>query len=773
MPVGSILGSSVLRTEDAPLLVGAAEFVEDLPAPGALSAAFVRSTVAHARITALQLDQARNMPGVVGLYGAEDLGLKPFGVEEGVPSGFSRPALASEIVRFVGEPLAVVLAETRATAMDAAEAVVVDFDPLPVLTDAASALAPDAPILFPEVGTNLALEEHQARDEGALEDAEVVVRIRLVNQRLAPLPLEPNAILAVPDDETGGLRVWVPHQAPFLFRDEVAEHLGLEADRLHVIVPAVGGAFGSKAFCYPEQLCVVALALRLGRPIRFVESRSENLTAMFHGRAQVQDVELGATRDGAITRLRVVVHADMGAYPRGTYLPDLTRQMASGAYRIPRIDFVARSVVTNTTPIEQYRGAGRPEAATMIERAMDVLALDLGRDPVELRRQNLIPSDAFPYRSATDAIYDVGDYERALDEAVRLAGYQDLRKEQAARRARKDPIQLGVGVSVYAEITAWGSEFGSVEVHPDGSVRVRTGTSPHGQGHETAFAQLASGTLGIPMAHITVVHSDTNLVRRGKGTMGSRSLQLGGSAILQAAREVLERATRIAAHMLEASRSDTVHLEDGDGFGIAGAPERTVSWARVAAAAADPAKLPEGLGEGPLAAESDFDMNERNTFPFGAHVSVVEVDTETGRVTPLRHVTVDDSGRILNPLLAEGQVHGGVAQGIAQALYEEILYDDQGNPLTGSLMTYQMPSAADLPAIEANRTETPTDLNPLGAKGIGESGTIGSTPAVQSAVIDALSHLGVRHIDLPLTPERVWRAIHQPGAVPSKGEEES
>jgi carbon-monoxide dehydrogenase large subunit len=758
MPVASILGRAVQRTEDLPLLTGAASFVEDLPAPGALSAAFVRSQAAHARVKAVEADDARKMPGVAGVYGAEDLGLKWFRVEDGVHEGFRRPVLATGVVRFVGESVAVVLAETRPQAMDAAEAVLVDLDPLPTVTDSVAALESASPVLFPDVGTNLALEEHRLRDDGVLEDAEVVMRARMVNQRLAPLPLEPNSILAVPDEETGGLRIWVPHQAPFAFRDELAEHLELDPDALHVTVPAVGGAFGSKAFCYPEQVCVAGLALRLRRPVRFVETRSENLVAMFHGRAQVQDVELGARRDGTITGLRVVVHADMGAYPRGTYLPDLTRQMASGAYRIPRIDFVARSVVTNTTPIEQYRGAGRPEAAAMIERAMDMLAVELGRDPADLRRQNLIPADAFPYETAAKVIYDVGDYERALDEALRVAGYEKLREEQAERRRRHDRIQIGIGIGTYAEITAWGSEFGSVEVHRDGSVTVRTGTSPHGQGHETAFAQLASGTLGIPMDRITVVHSDTRLVRRGQGTMGSRSLQLGGSAILLAAREVLEKATRTAAQLLEASPADVVLIDEGDGFGIAGAPGRTVMWSEVAAATADGNPTEE---DGGLAAEADFDMKKRHTFPFGTHVSVVEVDTETGRVMARRHVTVDDSGRILNPLLAEGQVHGGVAQGIAQALYEEVLYDEQGNPLTGSLVTYEMPSAADLPAVEANRTETPTNLNPLGAKGIGESGTIGSTPAVQNAVIDALSHLGVAHIDLPLSPERVWRAIHQ------------
>jgi aerobic carbon-monoxide dehydrogenase large subunit len=471
----------------------------------------------------------------------------------------------------------------------------------------------------------------------------------------------------------------------------------------------------------------------------------------------VQDVELGARQDGTITGLRVMLHADMGAYPRGTYLPDLTRQMASGVYRIPRIDFAARSVVTNTTPIEQYRGAGRPEAATMIERAVDMLAAELGRDPVDLRRQNLVPAEAFPYESASGVTYDAGNYVKALDEAVRLSGYDELLKEQQERRDRDDPVQLGIGIATYAEITAWGSEFGSVEVQPDGSAKVRTGTSPQGQGHATAFAQLVSGALGIPMDGIDVIHSDTRLLPRGEGTMGSRSLQLGGSAIYLAAQQVLQKAKRIAAHLLEASPADVVVSDEG-GLGIAGAPERILTWAELAVAAQDPERIPADVEPG-LAGEADFDMKEQHTFPFGAHVSVVEVDTETGRVTPRRHVTVDDSGRVLNPLLAEGQIHGGVAQGIAQALYEEVLYDEDGNPLTGSLLTYQMPSAPDLPHIEANRTQTPTDLNPLGVKGIGESGTIGSTPAVQNAVIDALSHLGVRHIDLPLSPERVWRAI--------------
>jgi aerobic carbon-monoxide dehydrogenase large subunit len=757
MAAGSMWGRAVHRTEDPPLLTGSASFTEDLPADGSLWATFVRSSLAHARITGIDSADARAMPGVVGIYTSEDLGLRPFAVESGVPEGFARPVLATDVVRFIGEPIAVILARTRPEAVDAAEAVIVDYDPLRVVTDPLRAEATDAPRLFPGEGSNVALEEHEVEDAGALEEAEVVIKARLVNQRLAPLPMEPNAILALPDGD--GLEIRLPHQAPFQFRDELAEHLGLEPDDVHVIVPAVGGAFGAKAFVYPEQLCVAALAHRLGRAVRFVETRSENLVAMYHGRAQVQDLELGARRDGTLTGLRVLVHADMGAYPRGTYLPDLTRQMASGAYRIPRIDFVARSVVTNTTPIEQYRGAGRPEATAMLERAMDMLARRLGQDPVDLRRRNLLTADAFPYESRTGVMYDGGDYHRAFEEALRVAGYDDIRAIQAERRARGDPFQIGVGLSVYSEVTAWGSEFGSVEINPDGSASVRTGTSPQGQGHATAFTQLVSGELGIPMEHIEVIHSDTRLLPRGEGTMGSRSLQLGGSAIHLAAVQVLRKAKLIAAHLLEVSPEDIVVSDEG-GLGIAGTPQKTVPWAELAQAGRDPALLPSGVDPG-LYCEADFDMKKRHTFPFGTHVSVVEVDTETGRVIPLRHVTVDDSGRILNPALAEGQIVGGAAQGIAQALYEEFAYDDEGNPLSGSLLTYGVPTPPDLPPVEANRTETPTELNPLGVKGIGESGTIGSTPAVQNAVIDALSHLGVTHIDLPLSPEKVWAAIQR------------
>jgi carbon-monoxide dehydrogenase large subunit len=435
--------------------------------------------------------------------------------------------------------------------------------------------------------------------------------------------------------------------------------------------------------------------------------------------------------------------------------------MLAGVYTMPRIASRGRSVVTNATPVAPYRGAGRPEATALVERAVDLVAAELGMDPAEVRRRNLIPPDAFPYRTASGTVYDVGDYGRALGEAQRLAGYDELRAEQTARRARRDPLALGVGVATYVEITSFRSkEYAAVEVHAEGGVTVVTGTSPHGQGHETAFAQLAAGVLGVPFESIRVVHSDTALVKRGAGTWGSRSLQAGGSSVFERSRTVADQASRLAAHLLEVDEADLVPA-DGGGFAVRGAPERWMSLAALAAAAQEPARLPPDMEPG-LRAEGVY-REPGSTFPFGAHVAVVEVDTETGAVRLVRHVAVDDCGRVLNPALVEGQVHGGLAQGIAQALYEEVLYDPDANPITSNLTTYAMPSAAEFPAFETTRTETVTPVNPLGVKGIGESATIGSTPAVQNAVVDALAPWGVRHVDLPLTGERVWRALRGRG----------
>jgi aerobic carbon-monoxide dehydrogenase large subunit len=746
---------TALRREDPPLVTGAARYCDDLAPPGALHAVFVRAPLAHGRILGIDPAPAAAKAGVAGVYTAAGLGLPPLPPGDG-PAAMARPVLATGTVRFLGEAVAVVVAETRAQAMDAAEAVEVDYEPLEVLTDPRAALAADAPQLFEGSG-NLAKERRWPEPSRALEGAEVVVRGRFVNQRVAAAPIEPNAAVAVPEPERDGLTLYVPSQAPFWTRDTVAEVLGLRPEQVRVVVPAVGGAFGARIHTYPEQVAVAALARRLGRPVRYVESRSETMLAMTHGRAQAQEVELAATRDGRITGLRARLLADGGAYPADApSMPSSTRYMASGVYRIARVEVAWECAVTNTTPVAAYRGAGRPEATAMVERAVDLLAARLRIDPAELRRRNLIPARAFPYTTATRARYDSGDYQGALDRVLEAAGYRDLRAEQAARRQRGEVRQLGIGLSVYVEVTGFGSEYGEVTVEPDGRVTARTGVSPHGQGHETTFAQLVADTLGVGAEQVGVVHSDTFALPRGDGTMGSRSLQVGGSAMAEAAGKVLSKARALAAHLLEAPAED-VAVFPGEGLGVAGAPSTALGWAELAAAAADPDRRPPGMDAG-LEAAADFRM-ERSTFPFGAHLAVCEVDTETGLARLLRHLAVDDAGRVHNRMLAEGQVLGGIAQGVAQALFEEVGYDTDGNCLHGNLASYAMPSAADLPAFESIRMETPTPLNPLGAKGIGESGTIGATPAVQNAVVDALSHLGVTHIDMPLTPERVWRAI--------------
>ena len=764
---GSILGNAVRRTEDPRILSGEARYFDDLPVPGLLHLAFVRSTIAHAHLQSVDTSEAAAMPGVVAAYAAADLGLDPLQGFAMVPPAFARPPLASDRVRFVGDIVAAVVAETRAQAVDAAELVLVDYDPLPALVDPEAALEEGAAVLFADHGSNVAIEFNFGEDATVFDGADVVVEGRFVNQRLAAVPMEPNGVLVEigTEDDPAGLTVHVPTQNPHGVRDPLAEVLGLEPGQVRVVAPAVGGGFGAKAGLYPEHVIAAAAARTLGRPVKWAETRSENMVAMNHGRGQIQYIELGLKRDGTIVGLRGRVVAEAGAYPGiGGFLPYLTRSMAQGVYRIPKIQFNSISAATNTTPTGAYRGAGRPEAAALLERIIDMAADELEIDPVEIRRKNFLAPDEFPLTTVTGANYDVGEYARALDEATRVAGYDELRREQAARRERGDATQLGIGVSCYVEVTAGGlfSEFGAVAVHEDGSVTATVGTSAHGQGHETAFAMIVAELLGVPMESVRVVQSDTAVVPRGTGTMGSRSLQTAGSAVYRASESVLEKAKRLAAHLLEASVDDIV-VHEGGTVGVAGVPATALEWGELSKAAHDDARRPDDMEPG-LASELDFNQGEA-TYPFGAHVAVVEVDTETGRVELIRHIAVDDCGRILNPLLVSGQQHGGIAQGVAQALYEGVVYDDDGNPLTGNLMDYAMPSAAELPSFESSNTETPTPLNPLGAKGIGESGTIGSTPAVQNAVVDALSVYGIRHLDMPLTAERVWRAIQDATAA--------
>jgi carbon-monoxide dehydrogenase large subunit len=757
---GSILGHAVPRREDPGILRGATRYFDDLQLPGMTHLAFVRSTMAHARIVEVDTSEARTMPGVLGVYAASDLDLQPVLGFVMLPPVFSRPPLASEVVRFVGDIVAVVVAETRAQAVDAAEAVIVDYDPLPAIVDPEAALAEGAPILFPDHGSNVAIEFAFGEDPTLLEGADVVVSGRFVNQRVAAVPMEANGVIVDPRKADAiELTVHVPTQAPFGVRDPLAAELGIDPERIRVVAPAMGGGFGAKTGLYVEFVIAAVIARAIERPVKWTETRSENMIAMNHGRAQVQYVDLGLKRDGTFVAVRARIVCDAGAYPAtGAFLPFLTRMMGQGVYRFPKVEVNSVSAATNTTPTGAYRGAGRPEATAFLERIINMAADELGIDPVEIRKRNFLRPEEFPLSTVTGANYDVGEYAKALDEAVRIAGYDELRADQAARRARGDVKQLGIGVSAYVEVTAGGlfQEFGSVEVNPDGTVTALVGTSAHGQGHETSFSMIIAELLGVPMESVRVVQSDTTLVPRGQGTMGSRSLQTAGSALFKASEGVLEKAKRLAAHLLEANVDDIVLSDDGR-LGVAGVPTSALSWAELALAAKDPSKLPENM-EPALAVALDFNQGEA-TYPFGSHIAVVEVDTETGRVELLRHIAVDDCGRVLNPLVATGQVHGGVAQGAAQALFEGVVFDDDGNPLTGNLMDYAMPSAAELPSFETSRTETPTPLNPLGAKGIGESGTIGSTPAVQNAVVDALSYLGIRHLDMPLTSERVWRAI--------------
>ncbi|HEY6566375.1 MAG TPA: xanthine dehydrogenase family protein molybdopterin-binding subunit, partial [Actinomycetota bacterium] len=711
----------------------------------------------------VDVEAARSMPGVEAVFTADDLAIPampPSGNVESDDTGsiddtFGREVLARDVVRFVGEPLALVVASSLATGMDAAEAVLPDLEPLPTVTDVEAALADDAPLLWPGRGSNVATTFTVRWDDDVLAGSDVIARGRFVNQRLAPVPMEPNAIAVEPDGE-GGFTVWVSTQVPFDVRDDLAELLKVPKQRVRTIAPDVGGGFGAKLQIYPEYQAVAVAAARLGRPIRWVETRSESMLCLTHGRAQVQLVEIGAKRDGTIVGLRADLIADMGAYPIGAFLPTTTQEMLSGVYTIRDIACRGRSVVTNATPVAPYRGAGRPEATALIERAIDLVAAELGMDPVVVRRTNMIPPDAFPYETPSGTVYDIGDYERSLDLALELAGIDELRADQSARRARGDHAELGIGVCTYVEITSFMSkEFGAVQVHDDGSITVETGTSPHGQGHETAFAQITSAVLGVPFETITVVHSDTGRVRRGAGTWGSRSLQAGGSSVLERSQELVVKARALAAHILEADEAD---LQVGaDGVEVSGAPQRAITWADLSVAADDPTRLPEGMTTG-LRTEGVY-REPSSTFPFGAHVAVVEVDTQTGDVRLVRHIAVDDCGRVLNPMLVEGQVHGGLAQGIAQALYEEVRYDESANPVTGNLTTYLMPSAAEFPWFQTQRMETPTPVNPLGAKGIGESAAIGSTPAVQNAVVDALGPYGIRHLDLPLSPERIWSAL--------------
>jgi len=750
----SILGTRVIRTEDPRFLTTGGVYTDDMRLPGACHVYFVRSAVAHARIRSVDVSAALEAPGVIAAFTGADLASMPLAeppMAGMINAQMGQPLLATDTVRYVGEPIAVVVTENRYQGEDAADLVDVDYDVLPAVVDMTEADS-SATVLFPAAGTNVAASfgDRAALKADLFDGCEVVVSRTIVNQRVAPAPMETRAA-AASWDEDGRLTAWVPNQGAQGTKGALAGMLGIDPASLRVVTPDVGGAFGAKFGADPEHAVVCWVARQLGRPARWAESRNENLLGMTHGRAQRQTVTIGGSRDGKVAAYRIEILQDSGAYPKfGAFLPALTILMAPGPYAFPRAEAIATSVVTNTTPVGAYRGAGRPEATAAVERAIDLFAAEAGLDPAEVRRTNLLPAFSEPHTTAFGAVYDSGDYVTALDRALAAAGYDDLRREQAKRRADGDVVQLGIGLSSYVEITGPGAEEGgprenaTVEVHPDGSATILTGTSPHGQGHVTVWAMLASEELGIPVDKIDVKWGDTDLIPEGGGTGGSRSLQQGGAAVRQASRDLLDVARERAASELEANPDDLVFDTGSSSFAVAGDPDAAVPLARLA-------ETERLFVRAVFAAPGP-------TFPFGAHVAVAEVDTETGKAV-LRVVSVDDAGTVINPLLAEGQRHGGIAQGAAQAMLEEVVYDADGNPLTASFADYSFVSATEVPSFELADMETPTSYNPLGAKGIGEAGTIGSTPAVQNAIIDALAHLGVRHIDMPATPQRVWEAL--------------
>ncbi len=750
------------RLEDADLLVGRARFLDDLP-PASAWAVFVRSPFAHARIRSIDTSAAVAAPGVVGVFTAADLDLGPVPAHAMLPRTLDRPPLAGDTARFVGEPVAVVIATSRAQACDAADVVDVDYEPLPPVLDVHQAVADEGSVVF-------ALPLPQ--DERVLDACAHVVDVRGVNQRVASAPIEPDGAHV----ETDGARldVWASSQCVHQLRDTIAGCLGIDAVQVRVRAPHVGGGFGGKFEPSPEVIVVAAAARRLGRSVRWVQTRTENLQTMPHGRAQLQHARLGLDADGRFEALWIDVVNDAGAYAMvGSLIVNATALMSVGPYRIGRVGGGGRSVCTNRTPLGAYRGAGRPEATAMLERLVDVAAAETGVDPVDLRRHNLVTADEQPYTSATGMTYDSGDYRALLDAAVERIGYRQLRGEQRARRAAGTTPLLGIGVTMWLDCTPMNrpGEHASVELvadpgHPLGvRVQVRDGANDQGQAHRTTWALLIAERTGLPLDTVALGLGDTRLVPSGEGTGSARSTMLAGGAVADAAAVVADQARAVAAHLLEAAEPDIVL--SAEGCSVAGAPARGVSWADLVAAT--PEQLPDDLVERireqrqhlpgfGIGAAVDF-TQPGPTFPSGCHAAVVEIDPETGRVELLRFVAVDDCGTVVNPAAVEGQQHGGIVQGIAQALYEEIVHDADGNPLTATFADYGIPSAAEVPSLDVSVLPAPSPVNPLGVKGIGQAGAIGSTVAVQNAVVDALSHVGVRHIDLPLTPERVWRAI--------------
>jgi carbon-monoxide dehydrogenase large subunit len=780
MAVSKIFGAAVKRREDPRLITGGATYTDDIQLPNLGYAAFVRSPHAHARIVSIDSSAAARVPGVAAVVTGRDLAGKIGTIPTAwlIPNSDlktpAHPALASDTVRYVGDAVAVVVGDSRAAARDGAAAVAVEYEPLPAIVDQEKATQAGAPQLHADVPNNVTFRWKLGGGniDAAFQNAEVTIKQRINNQRLIPNAMETRGSVAQYNAATGELTVWVTSQNPHIHRLLLSGILGIPEHRLRVIAPEVGGGFGSKIHCYPEEAVVGYLAMQLNRPVKWSEDRRENYVATIHGRDHIADYEIAAKRDGTILGIRGRCYANLGAY-LSTAAPGvptiLHGLILTGPYQIGAIDYEVVGVLTNTTPVDAYRGAGRPEATYAIERLIDLLAAELKLDPVAIRQKNFIPASAFPHSTAAGLIYDSGNYEGALEKALQIVDYPDFRAKQAS--ARQQGRLLGIGFSTYVEICGLGPsqvagavgfqgglyESAVVRVHPTGKVSVFTGSSPHGQGEETTFAQLVSHELGVPFDDVEIVHGDTARIPFGLGTYGSRSTAVGGTAVVLATRKIVEKARVIAAHLLEASPDDIV-FQDGR-FSVKGVGDRSKTIQDVALASYLAWSMPQGVEPG-LEASSFFDPSNF-VYPFGTHVAIVEVDPGTGAVTLQRYVAVDDCGPVINPMIVDGQVHGGIAQGVAQALWENAVYDENGQLVSGSLMDYAVPIASFLPSYETARTETPSPVNPMGIKGVGETGTIASTPAVVNAVIDALAHLGVRHSDMPLTPERVWRLMQQ------------
>ncbi len=778
-----LVGQAIKRREDPRLITGQGTFLDDIKLPGMTHACVLRSPYAHAKIKSIDTSKAKAHPGVVAVFTGEDmldLNPLPCAWQAGrVKNNVNTPrVLAVGEVHFAGDPVALVIAEDRYIARDACDLIEVEYEPLPVVVDAKKATEPGAPQLHENAPNNIVMEWEagdKAKADAAVAAAEVVVREQIINQRLIPTPMETRGAVARYEPATDEFTLWTTSQAPHVLRLLLTAFVfGIPETKLRVISPDIGGGFGQKIFCYNDAAFTMWAARKIGRPVKFVEDRSENYKYSTHGRDHITDVELAGNRDGTITGLRVTTYANLGAY-LSTVAPGIPTtlygRIITGVYRIPAAYVKVYGVYTNTAMVDAYRGAGRPEASYLIERMVDRFAAEIGMDPAEVRRKNFIPPDAFPYDNGLGLLpYDSGNYEAALNKALEIVGYADFRKEQ--EEARKQGRYLGLGISSYVEICGiapskwmglpgegWGAglwESANVRVHLTGKVVVTTGSLPHGQGVETTFAQIVADELGVPYDDIVIEHSDTLGTPFGYGTYGSRSLAVGGTAVYRSVAKIKEKAKKIAAHMLEANPDDMVY-ENGRVY-VKGSPDRAKTLGEIALQASVAYDLPEGME--PFLDETSYYDPPNCTFPFGTHIAIVEVDPDTGIVDLKRYVAVDDCGNVINPLIVDGQIHGGIAQGIAQALYERAVYDENGQLVTGTLMDYAVPAAHMLPPYETARTVTPSPVNPMGVKGAGEAGTIASAQAVMNAVIDALSPFGVKHMQMPATPENVWKAIH-------------